>query len=95
MNWQNTKIIQKLKSGATILFPILLLTASGCTTTASNTTCIQPGDLVDVMIPPAPPKAARTNSRLAKDFVELQSAVMVDNEQKEKLRKVLATCREV
>lgn len=78
-----------------MLFPMLLLTTSGCTTTASNTTCIQPGDLVDVAIPPAPPKAARTNSRLAKDFVELQSAVMVDNKQKEKLRKVLAACREV
>ena len=75
------------------LFPMCFLIMSGCVTTTTSKTCIKPGDLVDVQIPPAPPKSARNNARLADDFVELQSAVMVDNKQKEKLRKVLVACQ--
>jgi hypothetical protein len=75
------------------LFPMCFLIMSGCVTTTVNNTCIKPDDLVDVQIPPAPPKAARNNARLADDFVELQSAVIIDNKKKEKLRNVLVACQ--
>lgn len=75
-----------------MLYPMLSLIISGCATVTSST-CIQPGDLVDVEIPAAPPREARSNARLAEDFVALQSEVLVDNQRKEKLRKVLAACR--